>query len=121
MASSSGTGTGMSSGSSTVTETSVLSEGLQITVDERKRKRMISNKESARRSRMRKKKRLDDLTAQVTQLRNDNRRIITRVNITVQHFLNVEAENSVLRAQAYELSRILQSLEELISFLNANL
>ncbi|KAE8698663.1 pentatricopeptide repeat-containing protein [Hibiscus syriacus] len=96
---------GPSSGSSTVTQISVLSEDLQM--GERKR-----------RSRVRKKKHLDELTAQVTQLRNENRQIITRVNIIVQHYLNVEAENSVLRAQAKELSRGLQCSEEMISFLN---
>ncbi|EOX97947.1 Basic leucine-zipper 44 [Theobroma cacao] len=116
MASSSGT----SSGSSTLLQNSGSEEDLQALMDERKRKRMISNRESARRSRMRKQKHLDDLMAQVTQLRKENHQIITRINIITQHYLNVEAENSVLKAQANELSHRLQSLNEINSYLNAN-
>lgn len=61
---------------------------------------------------------MDDLASQVTQLRKENHQIITRINITTQHYLNVEADNSVLRAQANELSHRLESLNEIISFLN---
>ncbi|KAK8561253.1 hypothetical protein V6N13_149576 [Hibiscus sabdariffa] len=117
MASSSGT----SSGSSTTTTTTTLAtseEDLQALMDERKRKRMVSNRESARRSRMRKQKHLDELMAQVTQLQKQNHRIITNINFTAQHLLNVEAENSVLRAQLGELGHRLQSLNGIIGFLN---
>lgn len=69
---------------------------------------------------MRKQKHLDDLTAQVAQLRKENHQIITRISITTQHYMSVEAENSVLRAQVAELSHRLQALDEIISFLNAN-
>ncbi|XP_062076804.1 bZIP transcription factor 11-like [Humulus lupulus] len=112
MASSSGTSSGsfQNSGSE---------EDLQALMDQRKRKRMLSNRESARRSRMRKQKHLDDLTAQVAQLRKENHQIMTSVNITTQHYLNVEAENSILRAQMSELTHRLQSLDEIINFLNA--
>ncbi|KAE8668147.1 hypothetical protein F3Y22_tig00112344pilonHSYRG00077 [Hibiscus syriacus] len=107
---------GTSSGSLT---TNSGSEGdLQALMNERKRKRMISNRESARRSRMRKKKHLDDLQAQVTQLRNDNQQILTQLDITTQRYLNVETQNSVLRAQANELGHRLQSLNEIIGFIN---
>ncbi|KAK8364362.1 hypothetical protein V6Z12_A03G225400 [Gossypium hirsutum] len=95
---------GTSSGSSTMVTNSGSDEDLQALMNERKRKRMISNRESARRSRMRKQKHLDDLVAQVSQLQNENHQILTRVSITTQRYLNVEAENSVLRAQANELS-----------------
>lgn len=79
---------------------------------------MISNRESARRSRMRKQKHLDDLMSQVAQLRKDNQQIITNINITTQHYLTVEADNSVLRAQLDELSNMLQSLNDIIHFIN---
>lgn len=69
---------------------------------------------------MRKQKHLDDLTAQVAQLRKDNHQIVTSVNITTQHYLNIEAENSILRAQVGELGHRLQSLNEIISFVNAS-
>ncbi|XP_018507864.1 LOW QUALITY PROTEIN: bZIP transcription factor 11 [Pyrus x bretschneideri] len=117
MASSSGTSSGSSS---MIHQNSGSEEDLTALMDQRKRKRMISNRESARRSRMRKQKHLDDLTGQISQLKKDNEQIISSLNITSQHYMNVEAENSVLRAQADELSNRLQSLNEIASFLNAN-
>ncbi|PRQ27094.1 putative transcription factor bZIP family [Rosa chinensis] len=97
------------------------SEGdLQHVMDQRKRKRMQSNRESARRSRMRKQQHLDELTAQVTQLRKENGQILTSINITTQHYTNVEAENSVLRAQMAELSQRLESLTEILNYINGN-
>lgn len=105
---------------SSMIQNSGSEEDLQALMDQRKRKRMLSNRESARRSRMRKQKHLDDLTAQMTQLRNENHQIISSLNITSQHYMNIEAENSVLRAQVSELSNRLQSLNEIITFLNAN-
>ncbi|WCJ40941.1 basic leucine-zipper 44 [Euphorbia peplus] len=120
MGSSSGTS---SSGTSSLVMNSSNSgsEGdLKVVMDQRKRKRMISNRESARRSRMRKQKHLDDLTAQVAQLRKENHQLITSINITTQHFLNIDSDNSILRAQVGELNHRLQSLNEIINFLTVN-
>ncbi|KAF5751087.1 Basic leucine-zipper 44 [Tripterygium wilfordii] len=111
-----GSSSGTSSGSSLILN-SGPEEELQALIDQRKRKRMISNRESARRSRMRKQKLLDDKMALVAQLKEENHQIITSINISRQHYLNVEAENSILRAQAGELSHRLQSLNEIV---NAN-
>ncbi|XP_071697685.1 bZIP transcription factor 44-like [Rutidosis leptorrhynchoides] len=86
-------------------------------MDQRKRRRMISNRESARRSRMRKQKHLDDLMTQLSQLRIDNNQVISSISMTTQHYINVESENSVLRAQVTELSHRLQSLNEIIEFM----
>ncbi|KAF8410559.1 hypothetical protein HHK36_003090 [Tetracentron sinense] len=112
MASSSGTSSG-----STLLQSSGSEEDLKLVMDQRKRKRMISNRESARRSRMRKQKHLDDLMAQVAQLRKENNQILTNIKITTHHYLNIEAENSVLRAQMGELSHRLQSLNEILNSL----
>ncbi|XP_030512687.1 bZIP transcription factor 44-like [Rhodamnia argentea] len=108
-----------SSGSSLV-QNSASEEELRVVVDQRKRKRMISNRESARRSRMRKQKHLDDLRAQVAQLSEENHQIGTNINITTQHYSGIQAENSVLRAQVGELSNRLESLNEIINFLNTS-
>lgn len=113
MASSSGN----SSGSTQLQMNSGSEEELQ---HQRKRKRMQSNRESARRSRMRKQQHLDDLTAQVTQLRKENNQILTSINLTNQHYVNVEAENLVLKAQMAELSQRLDSLTEILNFINDN-
>lgn len=87
---------------------------LQVVVDERKKKRKQSNRESARRSRMRKRNHLDQLTKQLSQLAKNNGEILATIDITTQHYLNVEAENSILRAQMGELSQRLQSLNDIV-------
>ncbi|XP_004499193.1 bZIP transcription factor 44 [Cicer arietinum] len=93
-------------------------ENLQLLMDQRKRKRKQSNRESARRSRMRKQKHMDDLISEVERLRNENSEIITSMNITTQHYLKIEAENCVLRAQMCELNQRLQSLNDMIYMIN---
>lgn len=92
----------------------------QVITDQRKRKRMQSNRESARRSRMRKQQHLDGLMNQVNQLKDENSQIMRGINIMTQKYLNVEAESSILRAQMEELSYRLQSLNEIANFINSN-
>ncbi|XP_060191650.1 bZIP transcription factor 11-like [Lycium barbarum] len=99
--------------------TSSGSEDLQQLMDQRKRKRMISNRESARRSRMKKQTHLNELMVQVNQLKDQNKQIATNINMVTQIYLNVEADNSVLRAQMAELSHRLQSLNEIINCINS--
>ncbi|CAO2835106.1 unnamed protein product [Amaranthus hypochondriacus] len=95
------------------------SEGdLQQVMDERKRKRMASNRESARRSRQRKQKHLDDLMGQVDQLKKENNQILPTINHTTQQYLSIEAENSILKAQINELSQRLQSLNDILNYMN---
>ncbi|KAG8632418.1 bZIP transcription factor 44 [Manihot esculenta] len=113
MASSSGN----SSGSSQL-HNSGSEEDVQNLMDQRKRKRMQSNRESARRSRQKKQQHLDKLMSQVTELKRDNSQILTSINITTQHYLNVEAENSILRAQMVELNQRLESLNEILNYIN---
>ncbi|WOL17526.1 bZIP transcription factor 11-like [Canna indica] len=103
---------GTSSGSSSL----VSEEELQAL---KKQKRMISNRESARRSRMRKQKKLDDLAAQVGQLRKENGHILRSLSFITQQYFAVEAENSVLRTQMMELGSRLQSLGEILHCLNS--
>ncbi|TMW97874.1 bZIP transcription factor 11 [Solanum lycopersicum] len=107
-----------SSGNSSQIPNNSASDEVFMVVDERKRKRMQSNRESARRSRMRKQKHLDDLMCQVTQLKKENSNILNSITMTTQQYGNVEAENSVLRAQMMELTQRLQSLNEILTYIN---
>ncbi|CAJ1949110.1 unnamed protein product [Sphenostylis stenocarpa] len=79
-------------------------EDAHALMDERKRKRMISNFESARRSRIRKKKYMNDLLSLMDNLKHENQQIFESIQSTTQNYLNIEAENSVLKAQISDLS-----------------
>lgn len=100
--------------------TQIHNTGSDDQMDKRKRKRMESNRESARRSRMRKQKHIDDMTTQSNQIKNDNDQMMTTINLTTQRFIQIEAENSVLRAQVSELSERLDSLNQMINYINTN-
>ncbi|KAJ8762462.1 hypothetical protein K2173_007901 [Erythroxylum novogranatense] len=54
-------------------------------IDERKRRRMISNRESARRSRRRKKTHLENLTERVNRLKEENRELKNRLGSVLNH------------------------------------
>lgn len=96
------------------------SQDMEAVMAQKKRKRMISNRESARRSRMRKQKQLADLMAEANQLRKENNQVFTLLKITTQQFSSLDAENSVLRAQVMELNRSLKSLIEILHKLRGN-
>ncbi|XP_030451400.1 bZIP transcription factor 53-like [Syzygium oleosum] len=83
-------------------------------VDERKRKRMESNRESARRSRMRKQKQVTDLLGQVSELQNANGQIAQGIDATAQKYVEIESANNVLRAQLMELTDRLRSLNSVL-------
>ncbi|KAM7276301.1 hypothetical protein ACFE04_018167 [Oxalis oulophora] len=83
-------------------------------VDDRKRKRMVSNRESARRSRMRKQKQLEDLMAEMSRLQNENSAITQRINGTSQQYVEVESANNVLRVQAMELTDRLRTYNSVL-------
>ncbi|KAK9114454.1 hypothetical protein Syun_021251 [Stephania yunnanensis] len=80
-------------------------------VDERRHRRMISNRESARRSRMRKQKHLDELWSQVLRLRNENRQLIDKLNQVSDSHDRILKENSTLREEATELRRMLHEAQ----------
>lgn len=74
-------------------------------VDERKRRRMESNRESARRSRMRKQKHLENLRNLVNKLRVENRELSNRLRFTVYHVNRVRTENDHLQTEHTILRR----------------
>lgn len=82
----------------------------QTVVDERRQRRMLSNRESARRSRLRKQQHLDELRAQVALLRGENNQIIAKYGVATQRYAQISEENRVLRSHAMDLSRQLQRL-----------
>ncbi|XP_068636687.1 basic leucine zipper 43-like [Aristolochia californica] len=79
-------------------------------IDERKQRRMISNRESARRSRMRKQKHLDELWSQVVRLRTENRQLIDKLNDVSECHERVVHENVKLREEASQLRETLKDL-----------
>ncbi|RWW38435.1 hypothetical protein BHE74_00056333, partial [Ensete ventricosum] len=89
----------------------------QPVIDVRKRKRMLSNRESARKSRMRKQQHLDDLINQEAQLNSQNRQIAVQINLVTEQYDKVESENAVLRAQLRELTERLQSVNSVLHFI----
>ncbi|KAE8705390.1 Basic leucine zipper 43 [Hibiscus syriacus] len=80
-------------------------------VDERRQRRMISNRESARRSRMRKQKHLDELWSQVIRLRNENQSLIHKLNHVSECHDLVLQENSRLKEEASDLRQTLTGLK----------
>lgn len=87
--------------------------------DERKRKRKESNRLSAQRSRARKQRQLDELTEQVAALRARNGAMAAAAHDAARQCAAVQAENELLRARSLELGVRLQSLLELIQYMDA--
>lgn len=83
-------------------------------MNERKRKRMESNRESARRSRMRKQKLLEDLTDEASQLKVENARLAQSIKAKEEAYAEMEAANDIIRAQTMELSDRLRFLNSII-------
>ncbi|CAI9109939.1 OLC1v1009881C1 [Oldenlandia corymbosa var. corymbosa] len=80
-------------------------------INERKQRRMISNRESARRSRMRKQKHLDELWSQVLWLRNENHQLIDKLNDASERHDRVLQENTQLKEEASELRQMLTNMQ----------
>ncbi|XWS47531.1 hypothetical protein CRYUN_Cryun14cG0160300 [Craigia yunnanensis] len=80
-------------------------------INERKQRRMISNRESARRSRMRKQRHLDELWSQVICLRNENHQLIGKLNHVSESHDKVLEENAQLKEEASELRQMLSDMQ----------
>lgn len=84
----------------------------QLTIiNERKQRRMISNRESARRSRMRKQRHLDELWSQVVWLRNENHQLIDKLNHVTENHDRVLQENVQLKEETSELRQMVTDMQ----------
>lgn len=92
----------------------------QHVVDDRKQRRMLSNRESARRSRLRKQQHLDELRGHVAQLRAQNSQMLSSFNLASQQFAQIAEENRQLRSEAMDLSHKLQRLHHTVTSQRAN-
>ncbi|GAA0166014.1 hypothetical protein Leryth_015199 [Lithospermum erythrorhizon] len=81
----------------------------------RKRKRMISNRESARRSRWRKKRQLEDLTNEANQLKAQNRELKNRLSSVSFEYFMVQSDSSRLFTESIELKQKLAGLYQILS------
>ncbi|XP_019058947.1 PREDICTED: basic leucine zipper 43 [Tarenaya hassleriana] len=80
-------------------------------INERKQRRMISNRESARRSRMRKQRHLDELLSQVAWLRNENHQLINKLNQVSESHDCVLQENAQLKEETSELRQLVTTMK----------
>lgn len=85
-------------------------------MEERKRRRMISNRESARRSRMRKQRHLDNLRNQLNLFRVENREMKTRLQFLLHHCNHVRTENGWLRSERTLLRQKLFNISQFLVF-----
>ncbi|KAK4767059.1 hypothetical protein SAY86_014810 [Trapa natans] len=80
-------------------------------INERKQRRMISNRESARRSRMRKQRHLDELWSHVFWLRNENHQLMDKLNHVSEAHDRVLEENAQLKREVSELRGLFTDMQ----------
>ncbi|XP_010064706.2 basic leucine zipper 4 [Eucalyptus grandis] len=99
---------------SPVSPNNSCSEGSNRTLssaeDDRKRRRMESNRKSAARSRYRKKQHLEELTDELNRLGVVNRELKSRLEYAMTQFFTVQTENERLRSECASLSARLSDL-----------
>ncbi|EOA34623.1 hypothetical protein CARUB_v10022186mg [Capsella rubella] len=93
-----------------------------VPVDEKKRRRTISNRESAKRSRLKKKKRFEELTEEVNRLNLRNQELKNRLANVVSCGNEISNENNRLKTESVcleirllELYRFLVAIQSPIS------
>ncbi|KAL3829333.1 hypothetical protein ACJIZ3_018135 [Penstemon smallii] len=84
-------------------------------IDEKKRKRMISNRESARRSRMKREQHVKDLNEQVTYFRSKSSEMVRKIDAIEQRYVAMESENMNLRMHEEQLKKRLELMEEMLN------
>ncbi|KAG8370509.1 hypothetical protein BUALT_Bualt14G0124300 [Buddleja alternifolia] len=90
-------------------------------MDERKRKRMISNRESARRSRMKREQHVKDLNDEITYLTTKCSELAQKITEIAKNYAAIESENRVLSMHGEELKKRLELMEEMLLSCNNNI
>ncbi|KAK8509603.1 hypothetical protein V6N13_093465 [Hibiscus sabdariffa] len=80
-------------------------------LDEKKRKRMLSNRESVRRSRARKQKQKEDLSNEESAMQKENSQFPEKIKVIEEQFTELECSNNELSAQKMELNSRINSLD----------
>ncbi|CAA3011440.1 basic leucine zipper 4-like [Olea europaea subsp. europaea] len=93
-------------------ETSRL--GARAIMDERKRRRKLSNRESARRSRMRKQKHLENLRNLENRFKIRNRELTNRVGLMIRQNQFVRLKNDSLRSEEIMLRQRLWDIRQVL-------
>ncbi|GFY85967.1 hypothetical protein Acr_04g0007050 [Actinidia rufa] len=83
-------------------------------VEERKKRRMISNRESARRSRWRKKRHLENLTSHVNRLSLENQELKNRLCLASHQCIVAERETNRLMTESLLLQQRLSGLCQIL-------
>ncbi|KAG5054379.1 hypothetical protein JHK85_006889 [Glycine max] len=83
-------------------------------MDETNMKRRALNREYARQSRLRKHKRLEDLTNEVNMLQSANKKLVESIKAKEEAYAETEVDNNILRAQTVELTDRLRFLHSII-------
>ncbi|XP_047313114.1 bZIP transcription factor 53-like [Impatiens glandulifera] len=90
-------------------------------IEERKKRRRISNRNSARKSRMKKQQQMDTLQIEITKMESEKVVLKEQIDLVAGNYFEMESENKVLKAQYDELTERLQSLNsflKMIGFVN---
>eukprot|EP01018_Ginkgo_biloba_P039543 Gb_21347 [translate_table: standard] len=93
-------------------------EASQLTMDPsdlKRMRRMLSNRESARRSRRRKQAHLSDLEMQVAQLRVENSSLFKRLTDISQKYNEAAVDNRVLKADVEALRAKVKMAEDMVA------
>ncbi|KAK8956602.1 Light-inducible protein CPRF2 [Platanthera zijinensis] len=82
--------------------------------DDRRIRRMISNRESARRSRMRKQRHLEDLRSRVSRLRLENCSLADRIASVSGSCIFIRRENEKLRSEFSSLRQRISQIHRVL-------
>ncbi|ESQ46204.1 hypothetical protein EUTSA_v10000309mg [Eutrema salsugineum] len=91
-----------------------LNRPVSQTTDDRKRKRMESNRESAKRSRMRKQRHIENLKDEVNRLGLENRELKNRFRIFLYHIEQISTYNNRLLSEQEILRRRFSEMRQIL-------